>query len=109
MNQFRAAFPGCALTMRDIRRWNLVAACGIILMLASVVAAQERLPAVDEPAPLFENPPLLYDSVQPATYPSDPSQPLFEDYAGGEPVVDEQLFAEADAGYIVPQEYSHIS
>jgi hypothetical protein len=76
-------------------------------VVAGSLRAQERLPAVD--SPIFDNPPLLYDPVQPAAYPGDLSQPVVQDYITNDPGADEQGYVETDDGFIVPQEFSHIT
>lgn len=69
--------------------------------------AQDRLPAVDDTA--FENPPLLYDPIQPAGYPGDLSQPALQDYHTNDPAAGEPVFVETETGDIVPQQFSHIT
>jgi hypothetical protein len=80
------------------------AALLLALALAAPLLAQERLPPVE-----FENPPLLFDPVQPVLYPGDLSQPVLDDYHTPDPHSEEQRFAETEDGSVMPQQFSQIS
>lgn len=79
-----------------------------ILWLATSSIAQERLPAISA-NPVFDNPPLMYDSLQPGTSAGELSP---DDYVIIDPAMEEQVIAEANGGfgdYVAPQQYSHIT
>lgn len=57
----------------------------------------------------FENPPLRYEPILPATYPGDLSQPVLQEYQTGDPLYNERMFAETETGEIVPQQFSNLT
>lgn len=91
------------------REAAVVALAGwLILACATMAVAQERLPPIDS-APLFDNPPLLYDGIQANAYSSDLTQPLPDGFRTPDPTETPWKPGVTDDGYIAPQMFSHIS
>src|SRR5262245_59065341 len=101
----RAWMAPCA---RGVLVAGLALAAATILV-AAVGAQEAQLPLAQDRPFGFENPPLLYDPVQPAGYPGDLSQPVLDDLHTDDNLPSPENFIETESGDVVPQQFSHIT